>query len=303
MIQFVEDQQLDFMKLFLKNSKDIVNQRLSVLRNKVPCIDSSWHYHSQFELLYVTKSSGIRFVGDSVASFHPGDLVLVGAYVPHLWRNDASFYDHKNEGNKQVETTVLKFKKEFISVETFERPEFIEIRELLDESKFGVSFGSEITEELHDTLAKIVKMPLANQSIHLMEILLKLARTNDKVRLSNTDMRQVVPHKTDKLDTVLKYISDNYTQNISLEDVSNLACMTPNSFCRFFKKMTNKSFVQFLNEVRIKKALRYLVHKEKSVSEICYLVGYNSINNFNKQFKLAMGSTPNEYRYYNMIGD
>lgn len=289
------------MQLFLKNSKEIVNQRLNVLKNVVPCIDSSWHYHSQYELLYVTKSSGIRFVGESVASFHPGDLVLVGAYVPHLWRNDISFYKNRNHTEEKVETTVIKFKKEFMSSETFDRPEFIEVKELLEESTYGISFGSQVAEELHNSLMEIVKMPKAKQAIKLMDILLKLATTQDKQILSETDMRQITTKKADKLDVVLKYISDNYTSNISLKDVADLACMTPNSFCRFFKKMTNKSFTQFLNEVRVRKALRYLVHREKSISEICYLVGYNSINNFNKQFKLAMGSTPNEYRYYNLV--
>ena len=289
------------MQLFLKNSKEIVNQRLNVLKNVVPCIDSSWHYHSQYELLYVTKSSGIRFVGESVASFHPGDLVLVGAYVPHLWRNDISFYKNRNHTEEKVETTVIKFKKEFMSSETFDRPEFIEVKELLEESTYGISFGSQVAEELHNSLMEIVKMPKAKQAIKLMDILLKLATTQDKQTLSETDMRQITTKKADKLDVVLKYISDNYTSNISLKDVADLACMTPNSFCRFFKKMTNKSFTQFLNEVRVRKALRYLVHREKSISEICYLVGYNSINNFNKQFKLAMGSTPNEYRYYNLV--
>jgi len=94
----------------------------------------------------------------------------------------------------------------------------------------------------------------------------------------------------------LKYISDNYANNIDLNTISDVACMTTNSFCRFFKRTTNKSFTQFLNEVRIKNASRMLIQEKYNVSEVCYVVGYNSITNFNKQFKQIMGTSPKNYR-------
>ena len=84
------------MKLILKNAESSDNQRLSITKKEIPCLDSSWHYHAQYELLYISQSNGIRFVGDNVSQFFPGDLVLVGPYLPHLWRNDASFYKENN---------------------------------------------------------------------------------------------------------------------------------------------------------------------------------------------------------------
>lgn len=282
------------MKLVLKNTDSPLKERLDITKKEIPCLDSSWHYHPQYELLYISQSHGIRFVGDSVSQFSPGDLVLVGPYLPHLWRNDPSFYNEDDVN--EVKTIVLKFTKDFIGEGTFKLPEFIEINKLLEESKYGVSFGREVSEAFHDDLMGIIDLPPASQTIKLLDMLYRLSLTEDKSVLSSTDMRQYTTDNSQRIDTVIKYISINYANYISLEDVSEVACMTTNSFCRFFKKMTNKSFTEFLNEVRIRNASRILAQEDMPVSEVCYSVGYNSITNFNRQFKKIMGNTPKDYR-------
>lgn len=282
------------MKLVLKNTDSFVNERLNILKKEVPCLDSSWHYHAQYELIYISKSSGIRFVGDSVSHFTPGDLVLVGAYLPHLWRNDPSYYEQGEA--KKVNTIVLKFTRDFIGKGTFDNPEFLAIKQMLDESKFGLCFGRQISKKLHHELIQITNLSPAEQSIKLLDILRKLSLTENKSVLSSTDMRQYTTDNAQRIDTVLKFISDNYASDISLGDVADVACMTTNSFCRFFKKMTNKSFTQFLNEIRVKNASRLLVQEEMPVTEVCYRVGYKSITNFYRQFKQIMGCTPKGYR-------
>jgi len=282
------------VKLILKNTDSIGKDRLDITKKEIPCLDSSWHYHAQFELLYISQSSGIRFVGDSVSQFIPGDLVLVGPYLPHLWRNDPSLYKETDTNN--VKTIVLKFTKNFIGEGTFNLPEFAGVNNLLEQSKYGVFFGEDVSKELHDDLIGIIDLPPASQTILLLEILYRLSRSDNKKILSSTDMRQYTTDNSQRIDTVIKYISNNYASYIRLEDVSRVACMTTNSFCRFFKKTTNKSFTEFLNEVRIRNASRLLAQEEIQVSEVCYAVGYNSITNFNRQFKKIMGCTPKDYR-------
>ncbi len=285
------------MKLVLKNPDSFVNQRINIFKKEIPCLDTAWHYHPEFELLYISKSSGIRFVGDSVSHFFPGDLVLVGSYLPHLWRNDEAYYE-KND-DLMVKTIVMKFTKNFMGVGTFDNPEFLGIKNLLDESKFGTSFSKKISQKLNDEILEIVELTKGEQSIRLLDILFKLSlsKEEDKKVLSSTDMRQFSTDNPGRLDTVIRYISDNYKTDISLGDVAGIACMTTNSFCRFFKKMTNKSFTEFLNEIRIRNASRMLIQENAPISEICYNVGYKSIPNFNKQFKQIMGDTPKAYRY------
>ncbi|MGB5420057.1 AraC family transcriptional regulator [Algibacter sp.] len=283
------------MKLVLKDSNTYINKRLTAEERDEPCLDVAWHYHPQFELLYISKSTGIRFVGDSVDPFYPGELVLVGGYLPHLWRNDPEYYED-NKGLR-VKTIVIKFLKNFIGEDTFKNPEFSEINDLLDISKFGVSFGRSVSKKLHNELMEIPKLSTAQQSIKVLDILFRLSKVDDKKLLSSSDMRQYSLDKPDRLDSVIRYISDNYSQEITLTEIADIACMTTNSFCRFFKKMTNKSFTEFLNEVRVRNASRLLVQEDLPISEICYSVGYKSIPNFNKQFKQIMTSTPKEYRY------
>ena len=282
------------MKLVLKQADNPINERISIVKKEIPCLDSSWHYHPQYELIYISQSYGIRFVGDSVSPFTPGDLVLVGAYVPHLWRNDPSYYEEG--GSTNIKTIVLKFMLDFMGKDTFENPEFLDIKHLLEESKFGICFPKSVSQQFNDELLEIVELSPGMQSIRMLDILYRLSKSTKWDVLSSSDMRQYTTGKSDRLDAVLKYISDNYNQPITLEDVSDVACMTTNSFCRFFKKMTNKSFIQFLNEIRIRNATRLLIQDQLPVSEVCYTVGYNSITNFNKQFKQITGITPNNYR-------
>jgi len=282
------------MKLILKNTESSANERINITKKEIPCLDSSWHYHAQYELLYISQSNGIRFVGDSVSHFFPGDLVLVGPYLPHLWRNDASYYGD-DQVNK-VKTIVIKFTKDFLGAETFHNPEFIEINKMLEQSKFGLFFGADISSQLHEELIGIIDLSPAGQSIKLLELLNVLSGATEIQPLSSSDMRQYSTMNSQRLDEVIKFISNNYSEDINLNDVADKACMTTNSFCRFFKKMTNKSFIQFLNEVRIRNASRLLAQEVLPVSEICDMVGYKTITNFNRQFKQIMGTTPLAFR-------
>lgn len=282
------------MKLILKNIDCFFNERLHITCNNAPCLDSSWHYHPQYELLYVSKSKGIRFVGDSVSPFKAGDLVLVGSNLPHLWRNDPSYYQKGND--EHVQTVVIKFMNDFLGKDTFEQPQFLMINHMLEQSKFGLSFGQKVSSSLHDDLLQIVQLNPAEQSIKLLHLLYQLSSTKDNTILSSADMRQSSSEPAQRLDIVLKHISDNYASDISLKDVADLACMTTNSFCRFFKKMTNKSFTQFLNEIRVRNASRLLLEDDYTITEVCYTVGYKSITNFYRQFKLIMNVTPKNYR-------
>ena len=291
------------MEAFSENRHSTIIEKLKIERRVVPSLNVAWHFHKHFELVYITKSNGIRFVGDNVSPFYPGDLVLVGSFLPHLWRSDSSYYSSDDKDSfKAVKTIVTKFTNDFLGANFFALSEFQKINKLLEDSKYGLFFSKNVTEKLHDLLVKLPDLQKTQQHVKLLEVLyhLSVVDSDDKVMLSSSDMRQSIEEGSERIDTILRYISDNYSSKIGLNDIANIACMTTNSFCRFFKKTTNKSFTQFLNEVRIRSASRILIQKNLPISEICYSVGFNSITNFNKQFKQIMGVTPKKFRKDNL---
>ena len=281
------------MKLQLKQSKSFFSEKLLSYQYDQPCLDASWHYHKEYELLYVSKGSGIRFVGDSVQEFNEGELVLVGAYLPHLWRNDLS---SKIDADSNVKIVVIKFLKDFIGKGVFENPEFYAVKDMLKSADLGVLFSKETSQEFKDRLLGFDNLNAPEKSIELLSLLHELSQEKIEKQISTLDMRQYSSENGSKLDEVMKFISINFASSISLKDVAEIACMTENSFCRYFKNLTNKSFVKFLNEVRIRNAAKLLVSTNKSISEIAMEVGFPSITNFNKQFKIVQSETPKIYR-------
>ncbi len=268
------------------------NKYFHIQKKDIPCLDSSWHYHPQYELIYISVSSGIRFVGDSVSHFEPGEFVLVGPYLPHLWRNDASYYENDD---KEVSTIVIKFTKDFIGNDLFNRIEFLKINEMLEKAKYGLSFPHEVSDRLSTLLINFIDLSPAKQIISLLDILNELSQVKSTV-LSSSDMRQYTQKNALRIDKVLKYISTNYASEITLDQISDVASMRTTSFCRFFKQITNLSFVQYLAEVRIQNAKRLLAQEHYSINEVCDYVGFQTISNFNKQFKRITGITPSQFR-------
>ncbi|QWG10325.1 AraC family transcriptional regulator [Flammeovirga kamogawensis] len=278
------------MKLVFKNSDSQVNRKIEITKRTKGCQDETWHYHHQYELIYIVKSQGVRFVGDNVSPFDTGDLVLVGPNLPHLWKDEIV------SGSDDVEIIVIKFEGDFIGKGTFDRPVFNNINHLLELSRFGVCFPKAQSLMLKDEIENLVNLSLAEQVIKLLGLLNKLSEMEGKEILSTSDMRQNKNCNSERIDRVLSYVSDHYDKDIDLQEIADIACLTTNSFCRFFKKSTKKSFRQYLNEVRIKNASRLLIQENYQISDVCYEVGFNSITNFNKQFKQIIGKTPKEYR-------
>lgn len=298
------------MKMLQKRNKNT----FQIIERTLPCLDELWHYHSQYELILITKSSGIRFVGDNVSKFLPGDLVLVGPNLPHLWRNDPSYYtdnmsdepdedvdltllENPTDGEDySVKTIIIKFERDFLGADFFNTPELHIIEDLLEDSKRGMYFKNIDNQVLIQKILDLTKEEGATSIFSFLDILHGLSLSENRSTLSSTDMSGVFEDKKNRQDSIIKYISDNYSEEISLEKISSVACMTPNSFCRYFKNLTNKPFSTFLNEVRIQNAVRLISLNNDNIKNISYDVGYKSVTNFNRQFKRVVNKTPMEYK-------
>ena len=280
------------MKLQFKTSEQYTMSSIHAERIHRPHMGGNWHFHQEFELIYFLKGHGMRIVGDHISNFQSGELVLVGQWLPHLWRNAAETAD-----NEITDFIVIKFTKMFGSVDLFAMPELVHVKALLKKANQGIFFPSETQAAVHDDMLRLVKAESTEKLILLLKVLRKLVRCEDYRMLSSPNFtlpKQIAGEN--RLHKVINYISGNYANNITLNEISKIAVMTPPAFCRFFKTRTNRTFSSFLNEVRISRACQFLINGESPIKQICYDVGFSSLTNFNRTFKSFMGISPSVYR-------
>ncbi|MEX0288284.1 MAG: AraC family transcriptional regulator [Flavobacteriaceae bacterium] len=280
------------MKLQLKTVEESTLSSIYVKRMLKPHLGGDWHFHKEFELIYFLKGQGMRIVGDHISNFQKGELVLVGEWLPHLWRNDAS-----TSRETGADFIVVKFTKSLYGVDLFSIPELTRIKSLLTQSDRGVLFSAPTRSKVHGLLLELCSSEASEKLIIFLKILQILAGDKNSKKLSQEKFSlSKEEHGGNRLHKVINYISANYARNITLEEISGIAVMTPPSFCRYFKTRTNKTFSLFLNEVRISKACQLLINGETSIKQICYEVGFSSLTNFNRTFKNFKGTSPSQFR-------
>lgn len=257
-----------------------------------PYLAKNWHFHPEFEILYIIEGQGMRVVGDHISNFKKGELVLIGKWLPHLWRHDSL-----GEINPSAVYYNIKFLEDYNGFNIFSIPELTRIQQLLKNSFRGLLFTQEVIPKVHDLITNLVNDRSANKMINFLKILHILSEEKNVKYLSSKDFilpTQVV--RENRLQKVINYIFLNHNRPITLEEISGVALMTPTAFCRYFKSCTNKTFFTFLNEFRIGKSCQLLINDQKSIKEICYEVGFNSLTNFNRTFKSFKNETPTNYR-------
>lgn len=262
-----------------------------VERKKQPYFGVHWHYHEEFELLYTIKGEGVRIVGDSMDHFNGNDLVFLGSGLPHLFKNE------EKDENEEVDYIVLKFSNNFGGFPFFSLPEFQKISNFLKKSHRGMLFSNHTIEKIKPLIKKLAAAKDESRIIDLLSVLKILAEADDYEQLASEHFSLKISSKgEDRTQKVIDYISNNYTKDISLDDLAAVAYMTTNSFCRYFKSRTGKTAFQFIREFRVNKACQMLINGEKSIGEICFDTGFNSFSSFNRIFKNLKHISASEYK-------
>lgn len=283
------------MKILQTEITPAHNSHISVVERNEPYFKSPFHYHPEIELVYIRESYGKRVIGDKIEPFYPGDLVLVGSNLPHVWLSDESF--HQGVENERAKSIVMYFNKEIFGEFFYSLREVEKINTLFRNAQRGLK----IVRATHNKVIEIVEGLLFKTGFErvlgLLEILHILSVSADAEFINSETYSGIVYNKdTDRLAEVFKYINTSFGSDITLNDVAKKANLTPQSFCRLFKKRMNKHFMEYLNEVRISHACRYLMDTDCSISEIAYMSGFKTVSNFNKVFKEITGYCPTSYR-------
>ena len=264
-------------------------------RVRGPHFDPNWHFHSEFQLFTVMQGTGTRFIGDHVQPFKPGDLLMTGPNLPHLWRSDPEYF----EGDPALwtEGVVIYFPEDFFGNRFLQKSEMARIRQLLMRSSRGISFNRATSGIVTNMMVDLQDKADFGGIVGLLKILQVLADSEDCTLLANPEYSNTLKESdTERMNKVHAYVMKNFREKITLEEVAALANMTPSSFSRYFKTHANKTFSEFLTGIRIGYSCKLLVEKKLSITEACYESGFNTVSNFNRQFKTYTQSTPLEYR-------
>jgi AraC-like DNA-binding protein len=254
-----------------------------------------WHHHPEYELVLVLKSSGNKIIGDHMSSFSDGDLIFMGPYLPHAYRNNDIYYEENSK--LTAEAIVIHFKLDFLGKDFFNIPEMENIVQFLEESVMGFSIQGKTRKLVAQKMSNMLKIQGAERIIELLTILKILAGTKEKIKLASPGFAENFKISgSERITKACDFIIKNFKLDLTLEEVAKIANMTPNAFCYFFKNRTRKTFVNFLNEIRIGYACKLLTEDQYNISEICYKSGFQNLSNFNRQFKKIVIKTPNQYK-------
>jgi AraC-like DNA-binding protein len=264
----------------------------SVRKDMLPNVNNRWHYHQEVELLQIHAGSGMEFIGDNIRPFEPGDIVLVGANLPHYWR-----FDEFSSKQDITYSTVIHFLENLWGDHFINLPEANPIKSVLERSRNGILIKGKDAKKVGKLIERVHRCQGLNRLIALMEALYAFHAVDNQTILCSAGFRKSSSHADDeRINKVYEYTFRHATEKIELRDVASVAGLVENSFCRYFKTKTRKTYSQFLTEVRIGHACKLLMEDKMSIKEICFASGYNNFSCFFSKFKSVTGKTPLQYK-------
>lgn len=267
----------------------------SIRHDVEPNFGRIWHYHPELELHFTIKGEGVRFIGDNVSNFSAGEIVLLGENLPHTWRCKEEYYQNNQKLN--VEAVVIQFLPDCLGKEIFNLPEAYLIPKLFEKAKKGLEFTGKTRRELSRLMLTAVHATNFERIMVFLSILKLLAETEEYTTIASAHaFYKSNESETIRLNKICTYTLSNYKKEITLEEIASLSNLSVTSFCRYFKMMTKKTYYDFLVEIRISHACRFLVEDKFPIGMICFQCGFNNVSNFYRHFKKITGLTPLEYK-------
>ncbi|MEM1121109.1 MAG: AraC family transcriptional regulator [Bacteroidota bacterium] len=257
--------------------------------NPETCKTPHWHFHPEYEIVYISNGTGKRHIGNHISHYEDGDLIFLGPNLPHF-----GFCDQFMEEHVEI---VIQMRADFLGKDFFNAPEMSQVKLLFERSKQGLIFDPSIKQLVGKELIAMPDMDGFDRLLSLLKVLKKLAQTEEYTLLNAKGLTlEVQSQDHSRINTIYQHVEHNFKQEISLDEMASKVNMTVPAFCRYFKKLTGKTFTHFVNEFRIGHACQLLAEGDLPISEICFRSGFNNFSHFNKQFKLITGSSPSKHR-------
>ncbi len=253
-----------------------------------------WHYHPEYEIVYIDGANGTRHVGDHISRYEGSDLVFIGPNIPHLNFD----YGVKTDYRK----VVVQLKENFLGEQFWQAPEFAPIGHLFERAHTGLSFHGETKRIVGEQLQTLAYLPPFERIMTLLSIFQRLAVSKEVTLLPGKPIANAYDLKEQqRLKRTYQFIEDNYQRKLDLAELADLTNLTPAAFCRYFKRMTRLTFTQFLNQYRVNQAQKLLL-LDHNVTEACFSSGFESLSYFNKIFRRVTGENPLQFKKRHRAG-
>ncbi len=254
-----------------------------------------WHYHPELELHSVIRGEGVRFIGDNISNFSAGEIVLLGQSLPHTWRCNEEYF--KKDTKSSVEAVVIHFLPHSLGKDLLNLPEAFILPKLFEKAKRGMVFYGKAKQQLACLMELAVDATGLSRLSTLLSMLSIMADTDEFEKITSAhSFYQSNEADTLRLNKIYNYTLKNFKKEIKLEEIAAISNLSTNSFCRYFKLMTKKTYSNFVIELRLSHACRMLIEDKLTNDNICFDCGFNNVSNFYRHFKQFIGITPLEYK-------
>jgi AraC-like DNA-binding protein len=255
---------------------------------------STWHYHNNFEISFITEGSGKRIVADSIEEFQPGDLAFIGPNLPHVWIADK---ETRTPSNRTLEMVFLQFTSNVLSPQLLSLPEFSNVKRALDLSERGIQIVGNTLNEVSEIMLQLPYLKSFDRMLHFFMLMDIIGKSETNVQLASKEyLNTRFTPGNKRIAIIHDFLMKNYREEIDLQKLASLVNMAEGSLCRFFKMNLGITVFEYLNQIKTEFACKLLMDNNLSIMEICFDSGFNNVSHFNKQFKKIIGVPPSEYR-------
>jgi AraC-like DNA-binding protein len=255
---------------------------------------STWHYHNNFEISFITEGSGKRIVGDSIEEFQPGDLAFIGPNLPHVWIADK---ETRILSKRTLEMVFLQFNLNVLSDQLLSLPEFSNVKRALNLSERGIQIIGDTLNQVSEVMLQLPYLKSFERMLHFFMMMDIIGKSKTNVQLASKEyfkIRFTTGNK--RIAAIHEYLMNNYREEVDLKRLAGLVNMAEGSLCRFFKMNMGITVFEYINQIKTEFACKLLMDPDLSIMEVCLDSGFNNVSHFNKQFKKNTGVPPSEYR-------
>jgi AraC-like DNA-binding protein len=255
---------------------------------------STWHYHNNYEISFITEGSGKRIVADSMEEFQPGDLVFLGRNLPHVWIADKEMH---SPTARTLEMVFLQFTNQILNSQMLALPEFKYVSKALSLSERGIQIVDQTLNEVSELMLQLPYLKGFERMLHFFKMMDIIGKSESHIYLASKEYLKVrFTTGNKRIATIHEYLMNNYREEVNLEKMAGLVNMAEGSLCRFFKENMGITLFEYLNQIKTEFACKLLMDNDLSILEVCLDSGFNNLSHFNKQFRKTTGVTPTEYR-------